>query len=153
KGHWGWTSAVAYSPDGNTLVTVAPSPGQGRIALWDPRTLEERDSFRDVNGIVSVAFTPDGRTLVAGCSFGFVELWRTATDADVYDDAQRRLKQEPNDPTRQTDVVLACWAYSQKLHRAGDNDRARQVLEEGHEQLRLLREKSPENTKWEKWSR
>ena len=77
--------AVAYSSDGSTLATASEN---GEITLWDLTTLEERmtltweganiESSEWSSFIESMAFSPDGRTLVSSDANARVWLWRSA---------------------------------------------------------------------------
>ena len=55
---------LAYSPDG---ATVANGRGDGRIELRDPTSLELRETLEGLGTtILSLAFSPDGKSLAAG---------------------------------------------------------------------------------------
>ncbi|WP_017313927.1 WD40 repeat domain-containing protein [Mastigocladopsis repens] len=65
-------NSLAFNPEGNIIAT-----GQVNIIkLWDLKTGKELDTLWghaiDVN---SLAFTPDGQFLVAGCSQGEIKIW------------------------------------------------------------------------------
>ena len=64
---------VAFSPEGHTLA----SAGWGGIDLWDANTGELLRSFpRDKQRLyLSIAFSPDGKTLACGKDFEGVSLW------------------------------------------------------------------------------
>ncbi|WHT22584.1 WD40 repeat domain-containing protein [Crossiella sp. CA-258035] len=70
--------AVAFSPDGDTLV----SANGGTIQLWrlaDPRQPELVTTFTSTRTtLLSAAFTRNGLTLVTGDSAGTVKLWHLA---------------------------------------------------------------------------
>jgi WD40 repeat protein/tetratricopeptide (TPR) repeat protein len=61
---------AVFSPDGKTLATWARGEGDLTVTLWDVNSKELRDTLpaRDqgIGIISSVAFSPDGKTLVAG---------------------------------------------------------------------------------------
>ncbi|AWW43463.1 NACHT and WD repeat domain-containing protein [Streptomyces cadmiisoli] len=88
RGHTGTVWTVAYSPDGNTLAStggISTAFGDGAL-LWDvsdPSRPELLGPPVELDS-PSLAFSPDGRTLV-GSADGAVRLW------DVSD--PRRLKQ------------------------------------------------------------
>jgi serine/threonine protein kinase len=66
---------LAFRPDGTLL---AGGDKTGAIRLWDPMTAVEVGVLKeDSDAIVSLAFTPDGKTLVSA-SQGGVKLWNVA---------------------------------------------------------------------------
>ena len=72
----GWIDRIEYSPDG-TLLAVVSSIG---IWLYDAHTGQELDLLMAHTGRVqSVAFSPDGKTLVSGNSDSTIHLWDTQT--------------------------------------------------------------------------
>jgi WD40 repeat protein len=82
---WG-ASAILYSPDGKSLVsleTVSASPWGARevIRLWDPSTgkMLTRPAIKGVNRIWSITFLADNQTLVLALEAGSIGLWQPAT--------------------------------------------------------------------------
>lgn len=106
----GSDGSVAFSPDGMTLasggfhvprlwdvasggelktlsrrtpVALGPEPIQA-ITLWDVATGQELDTLKGhSNSIVSVAFSPDGKTLVSGSWDHTIKLWYVASGKEL----------------------------------------------------------------------
>jgi WD40 repeat protein/serine/threonine protein kinase len=74
-------AAIALSPDGKTVVAACEN---GALLLWDTRTLDSLGNLRGVLlGLHSVAFSPDGRRIVAGSNGKeAIKIW----DADSRED-------------------------------------------------------------------
>ena len=68
-GRGGGVTAVAYSPDGQTLASAS----SGKVDLWDTATGEHKLTL--VDGGRSVAYSPDGRTLSSGQTLWDTETW------------------------------------------------------------------------------
>jgi WD40 repeat protein len=69
--------ALAYSPDGKTLVASA---WDRSLRLWDPATGKELRTFESPSGYARLlAFAPDGRTFASGGNAQCISLWDTAT--------------------------------------------------------------------------
>jgi len=87
QGHTGWVESVAFSPDGKALASSGQGPfeGQGKpshgeIKLWDAQTGQERTTLKGhVGAVVSVAFSPNGKTLASGGDDQMVKLWDLAS--------------------------------------------------------------------------
>lgn len=73
KGHKGQVSAVAFSPDGTTLMTGS---WDQTVRLWDVATGKERANYMwDVGRVYCVTYAPDGLRLAAGGDLGRVVVW------------------------------------------------------------------------------
>lgn len=67
QGHVGPTTAVAFSPDGQTLASATGYRMQGEVKLWNPKTGKEIKAIAEPNGpIMSLAYSPDGQRLALG---------------------------------------------------------------------------------------
>lgn len=85
KGHAERAWAVAFSPDGKAVASCgAIWEGTGRqrkvvcgeVKLWDSDSGAERGVFRGHDAaVVTLAFSPDGRTLATGSLDGDIRLW------------------------------------------------------------------------------
>ena len=65
--HYGLVTALAASPDGNWL---ASADGEGKLYLWDVSNGGPPHVLATDRGVMSLAFSPDGRMLVAGTLAG-----------------------------------------------------------------------------------
>ena len=69
--HGSAVSSVAFSHDG----TLIASGGGGLVRLWNPTTMRLIGTAGTSYATTSVAFTKDGKVLVAGTSYGYVYVW------------------------------------------------------------------------------
>jgi hypothetical protein len=80
EGHEREVLAVAFSPDGSTIVTGS---GDGTARLWqaDGTFLAPLEGHEDA--VLAVAFSPDGSTIVTGSRDGTARLWPWRLDAHI----------------------------------------------------------------------
>jgi WD40 repeat protein/serine/threonine protein kinase len=77
RGHRQIIRAVAFSPDGRTIVSGSHD---GTVRLWDVATGKERRTLQTGDATASLAFSPDGKTLAAvEISERLVRFWDVAT--------------------------------------------------------------------------
>jgi WD40 repeat protein len=78
RGHTARVTAIAFSPDGNTLASVSGRE-DNTIRLWDLRGAPRQTAVLpgcDLNFSAALRFSADGKRLaVAGLFGGFVEVW------------------------------------------------------------------------------
>jgi len=67
--------ALAFDPDGGRVAGAGPGP-LGTVGIYDARTGELLRALElDHKAVLSMAWTPDGKTLAAACSDHLVRLW------------------------------------------------------------------------------
>jgi WD40 repeat protein len=81
EAHPGGATAIAYSPDGTTLlVTGFDERDRGRAQAWDLTTNEVLATLDGFAGPLSaVAFSPDGALAAIGGADGLVRIWDTSS--------------------------------------------------------------------------
>lgn len=79
---WDWTpgdaNAVAFSPDGGWLA----AGGQKGIRVWSVGTGKRAKELPTDLAVMSMAYSPDGKTLAAGVFNERVQMWDTTTLAE-----------------------------------------------------------------------
>ncbi|QIZ72928.1 nSTAND1 domain-containing NTPase [Oxynema aestuarii] len=73
QGHQDWVVAVAFSPDGETVVSGS---ADNTLRLWTRQGEPIGEPWRGhQNSVVAVAFSPDGETVVSGSADNTLRLW------------------------------------------------------------------------------
>jgi WD40 repeat protein len=81
------TNSIAFSPDGNTIATggwdkdIDVDLSAGTVRLWDAATGEHKETLikERTDSILTVAYSPNGASLVSGSKDGTILLWDTTT--------------------------------------------------------------------------
>ena len=81
------TNSIAFSPDGNTIVTggwdknIDGGLSVGAVRLWDAATGKHKEELikERTDSVFTVAYSPNGASLVSGSKDGTILLWDTAT--------------------------------------------------------------------------
>jgi WD40 repeat protein len=87
KGFSAAVFSVAFSPDGKILASgsgfldpKAPRDVSGEITLWDANSGKELQRLRaHRDAVMSLAFSPDGKTLASGSSDCTAKIWKLTT--------------------------------------------------------------------------
>jgi WD40 repeat protein len=82
EGHAGRVNAVAYNPGLDRIASV----GGRAVCLWDPDSSAPVMTITTASTPMTVSFTPDGRSLLAGCRDGWVRVFELpgGTPADSF---------------------------------------------------------------------
>src|SRR5262249_45680829 len=72
-------NAVAFSPDGRTVLTGSVA----EVRLWDAASGKEVAALPHHGYVSAVAYSPDGRTALTGGSGKTVRLWHAASGKEV----------------------------------------------------------------------
>ena len=76
KGHVGQVEPVAFTPDGQTLLTGGTQ--DGRVIVWDIPTRKLRETIRvtpNGGGVFGLVVSPNGKSLVTSATDGNVSVW------------------------------------------------------------------------------
>jgi WD40 repeat protein/serine/threonine protein kinase/tetratricopeptide (TPR) repeat protein len=80
-GHVGHVFDLAFSPDGNTLISAG---ADGHILVWDVASGEERAGAERVDPDTRLAISPDGKYFACGCQDHSVRVWETVTAKPLF---------------------------------------------------------------------
>ncbi len=96
-GHSGDVNGVAFSPDGNTLVSASDD---NTLKLWDVDTGTEIRLFAGhAGGVWDVAFSPNGKTLASGNRDRTLKLWWAVRQPRLSESAESTGANKSTAPT------------------------------------------------------
>jgi WD40 repeat protein/tetratricopeptide (TPR) repeat protein len=82
KGHDGWTSQAAFTPDGKQILSGGSQ--DKTLRLWEVATgLQVRAFTGHTDAVLSVAVSPDGRLALSGSADKTLRLWELDTGKEV----------------------------------------------------------------------
>jgi len=91
KGHEGYVSSVAFSPDGNTIASASVD---STIRLWDRASAKEIAVLKGhESGVRCVAFSQDGNTMASASDDKTIRLWDAVALRDRFPALQARRAQ------------------------------------------------------------
>ena len=74
KGHDGWVSCAAFSPDGKTLASASYDK---TIKLWEVSSGKELHSIEaHSDAVTTIAFSPSGKLLASASYDETIKIWR-----------------------------------------------------------------------------
>jgi WD40 repeat protein len=79
RGHTAGVTGLAFDPRGRRLASTGGEPLRGELKLWDPTKEKALVSWESQHLLSAVAFSPDGKSLVAACHDGSVTAHDAAT--------------------------------------------------------------------------
>ncbi|KAI6095854.1 WD40-repeat-containing domain protein [Pisolithus sp. B1] len=84
KGYTDWVTSVAFSPDGNRIVS---SSSDQTVKVWDAKSGVQIGSTLKghTSSVTSVAFSPDGNKMVSGSSDETVRVWDAKSGIQIGD--------------------------------------------------------------------
>jgi serine/threonine protein kinase len=90
KGHSDGVRSLAYSPDGKRLASASGTWDDtkstyvaGEVKLWDAQTGQELLSLKHMSGVLSVAFSSDGKRLASSSFDKTVKVWDAQTGQEL----------------------------------------------------------------------
>ena len=117
-----WVQSVAFSPNGQTLaslsISIQSSDSKAEILLWDVATGEYITTLKGHDKKIgrgisphpsSIAFSPDGKTLVSGSLDGTIRSWdpKTAVNSSFFRRLWRTIFAQHKTPLRHKNHVLS----------------------------------------------
>jgi len=127
---------MALSPDGKTLATGGgvTSTREGVVKFWDLSSGTETAAHRPpMPGVISLAFSPDGRALALGSESGMIQLW-DVVGRRLRCDLRGHSKQVPGLAFSPDSATLASAGWDKTVRLWNASDGQERVVLSGHTQ-------------------
>ena len=137
------TRKVAITPDGGSVATA--TMWENRVRFWDINTFKEHHPHTSGHsgGVPSVAFSPDGQTLVSGGSDRTIRLWDVSSGEQTRVIQQDRVKHVAFDPAGKNIASAGTWDDTVRIYDAASGEKRHDLLLGGLREPNLLQQLTP----------
>jgi WD40 repeat protein/energy-coupling factor transporter ATP-binding protein EcfA2 len=153
NGHWGLVTSVAFSPDGQLLVSASQD---GTCRIWDVQTRAFHSSLHPGAPVRSAEFSPDGKLLLTASSDGITRIYQFPEKVLRAELRSVEASTTANFSADGTMILTAAYAgpvnlyYTEpwNVYKLAVNRVTRRLTAEEWEQYAIKRRPSAEDIEW-----